>query len=322
MRRAALAALALVALTGCSYATPVPEAPDRATVAQPLPDGAAGVTTGAPVPPAAECGDPRASLRPNYAAPDGAPVPAPNVDAIRARGRLIVGLDTGSNLFSFRDPVSGEITGFDVDIAREVARDLVGDPEKLEYRILSSAERLDALANGDVDIVVKTMTITCARRERVTFSTVYYQADQRVLAVKGSGIRGVDDLGGRRVCAAAGTTSLLRIQRLQPSAQITTVPSWADCLVILQQGGVDAVSTDDAILAGLATQDPYLEIVGSSIAAEPYGIGITLGHDDLVQLVNRTLERLRNDGTWNAIYARWLSVLGPSPGAPYPVYGR
>lgn len=92
--------------------------------------------------------------------------------------------------------------------------------------------------------------------------------------------------------------------------------------MILQQGGVDAVSTDDAILAGLATQDPYLEIVGSSIAAEPYGIGITLGHDDLVQLVNRTLERLRNDGTWNAIYARWLSVLGPSPGAPYPVYGR
>ncbi|MBY6677077.1 glutamate ABC transporter substrate-binding protein [Rhodococcus sp. BP-332] len=321
MRRAAVIAAALIlVLTGCADTTPVPEAPDRATVAEPLPDGATGVTPGAPMPPAEDCGDPRASLRPNYAARDGAPVPAPNVDAIRARGRLVVGLDTGSNLFSFRDPVSGEIVGFDVDIAREVARDLFGDPDRLEYRILASAERIDALAEGEVDIVVKTMTITCARRERVTFSTVYYQADQRVLAVKGSGITGVGDLGGRRVCAAAGTTSLLRIQRLQPSAQIVSVPSWADCLVVLQQGGVDAVSTDDAILAGLAAQDPYLEIVGFSIAAEPYGIGVTLGHDDLVRVVNRTLERIRGDGTWNRIYTQWLSVLGPSPGAPFPVY--
>ncbi|MGB3773202.1 MAG: glutamate ABC transporter substrate-binding protein [Rhodococcus sp. (in: high G+C Gram-positive bacteria)] len=326
MRRVAatrlfVAALTVCALlTGCSYATPVPETPDRATVAAPLPDGAVDVVEGSPDPVEDDCGDPRASLRPNYASPDGAPVPAPTVDAIRARGRLVVGLDTGSNLFSFRDPVSGEITGFDVDIAKEVARDLFGDPERLEYRILSSADRLDALAAGDVDIVVKTMTITCARRDEVTFSTVYYQADQRVLAVKGSGITGVADLAGRRVCAAAGTTSLRRIQRLQPTAQIVSVTSWADCLVVLQQGGVDAVSTDDAILAGLAVQDPYLEIVGASIAAEPYGIGVGLGNDDLVQLVNRTLERIRTDGTWNDIYDRWLSVLGPSFGAPFPVY--
>lgn len=317
---AAMAAVAAV-LTGCADNTPVPAAPATATVAQPLPDGATTNPTPTTTAPAPDCGDPRASLQPDYATPDGAGRPSPNVDAIRARGRLIVGLDTGSNLFSFRDPVTGEMAGFDVDVAREVARDLLGDPNRIEYRILSSAQRLDALAANEVDIVVKTMTITCARRERVDFSSEYFRADQRVLAVSGSGIRGIDDLAGRRVCAAAGTTSLQRIQRLQPTAQVVSVPSWADCLVVLQQGAVEAVSTDDAILAGLAAQDPYLQIVGGSIAAEPYGIGITKGHDDVVRFVNRVLERLRNDGTWNALYARWLSVLGPSPGAPFPVYG-
>ncbi|MBY6362669.1 glutamate ABC transporter substrate-binding protein [Rhodococcoides corynebacterioides] len=317
---AAMAALAVL-LTGCADNTPVPAAPATATVAQPLPDGATTNPTPTTTAPPPDCGDPRASLQPDYATPDGAGRPSPNVDAIRTRGRLIVGLDTGSNLFSFRDPVTGEMAGFDVDIAREVARDLLGDPDRIEYRILSSAQRLDALAANEVDIVVKTMTITCARRERVDFSSEYFRADQRVLTVAGSGIDGIDDLAGRRVCAAAGTTSLQRIQRLQPTAQVVSVPSWADCLVVLQQGAVEAVSTDDAILAGLAAQDPYLQIVGGSIAAEPYGIGVTKGHDDVVRFVNRVLERLRNDGTWNALYARWLSVLGPSPGAPFPVYG-
>lgn len=319
----ALIALATAVVTGCTTAPPVPEQPDAATVAAPLPDGAESVTSStAPAPAPVDCGDPRASVRPDAATDDGAPIPAPNVDAIRARGRLVVGLDTGSNLFSFRDPVSGDIVGFDVDIAREVSRDLFGDPDRLEFRILSSADRIEALENNAVDLVVKTMTITCARREQVTFSTVYYQADQRVLAVKGSEITGVEDLAGRPVCSAAGTTSIARLQRVQPDAEIISVPSWADCLVVLQQGVVDAVSTDDAILAGLAAQDPYLEIVGDSIAVEPYGIGITKGHDDVVQFVNRTLERIRRDGTWNRLYAEWLSVLGPSFGAPFPIYER
>ena len=236
--------------------------------------------------------------------------------SIKARGRLLVGLDIGSNLFSFRDPITGEITGFDVDIAGEVARDIFGTPQAVEYRILSSADRIIALQNNTVDIVVKTMTITCERREKINFSTVYFTASQRILAPRESAIAGPSDLSGKRVCVARGTTSLNRVREIDPPPVIITVVTWADCLVALQQREVDAVSTDDAILAGLMAQDPYLHIVGPDMADEPYGIGINLTNTALVRFVNGTLERIRADGTWDTLYRRWLTVLGPTPTPP------
>lgn len=284
-----------------------PPLPANAVVAQPK---------SAPAPEAEpQCGNPTASLRP--AGGDR----GPNVDAVRARGRLLVGLDPGSNLFSFRDPISGTLAGFDVDIATEIARDLFGDPRRIEYRILGSADRERALQDRTVDVVVKTMTITCDRRRQVDFSTAYLMSHQRVLAVKGSGITGMADLAGKRVCAVGGTTSLDRIRHIQPAASIMTVPTWADCLVVLQQRQVDAVSTDDALLAGLATQDPYAEVVGADLSDEPYGVGVPKGNDDMVRFVNATLQRLRTDGTWDRLYQHWLApALGPAAGPPEPTY--
>ncbi|MCP2277373.1 polar amino acid transport system substrate-binding protein [Nocardia amikacinitolerans] len=315
------AALAATAFLGGCAAGPDPA--DHATIGTytepPLPANASPVHTDAPLPSGTEpeCGDPTASLRPTGS---GRAARGPNIDAIRARGRLLVGLDTGSNLFSFRDPVSGAIVGFDADIAREIARDLLGSPDLIEFRSLASADREKALQERTVDVVAKTMTITCERRKKVAFSTVYLRADHRVLAMKNSGITGITDLAGKRVCVVSGTTSLDRVRREQPAATILTVPTWADCLVVLQQRQVDAVSTDDAILAGLAAQDPYTELVGDSISAEPYGIGIPKDADDLVRFVNGTLERLRTDGTWTRLYQQWLASLGPTPDPPAPTY--
>jgi polar amino acid transport system substrate-binding protein len=265
--------------------------------------------------PAGDC-DATASLRPfaNRAEADAA------VANIRRRGRLVVGLDIGSNLFSFRDPITGEITGFDVDIAGEVARDIFGNPSQVEYRILSSAERIAALQKSEVDIVVKTMSITCGRRKLVNFSTVYFTANERILASRDSAIRQSSDLSGKRVCVAEGTTSLRRIRLITPSPTIASVVNWADCLVALQQRQVDAVSTDDSILAGLMSQDPYLHITGPSMGEEPYGIGINLENTGLVRFVNGTLERIIRDGTWNTLYRKWLTVLGPAPPPPTPRY--
>lgn len=313
-----LTAAALVG--GCTHEAPPPLPTKTAKYTEPpLPAKAVPVLTDSPIPaPGPQpCGDPTASLRPTGA---GASAHGPTIDAIRARGRLLVGLDAGSNLFSFRDPVSGAIVGFDADIAREIARDLLGSPDLIEYRSLGSADREHALQNRIVDIVAKTMTITCERRQKVTFSTVYLRSNQRVLAMKNSGINGIADLAGKRVCVVRGTTSLDHIRHDQPAATVLTVPTWADCLVVLQQRQVDAVSTDDSILAGLAAQDPYTQVVGESISVEPYGIGIPKGDDDMVRFVNGTLERIRNDGTWDRIHRQWLTVLGPSPGPPAPNY--
>ena len=317
MRRliAVAAALTLV-LSGCaSAATLNPGA--AVTLPPPTPAEMTEVPPQmiAANPPANTC-DRTASLRPF---PDPAEADAAVAD-IRARGRLIVGLDIGSNLFSFRDPITGEITGFDVDMAGEVARDIFGTPSQVEYRIMSSADRIDALQNNDVDIVVKTMSITCERRKLVNFSTVYLTANQRILAPRASAIRQAADLSGKRVCAAKGTTSIDRLARITPAPIIVSVVTWADCLVALQQWQVDAVSTDDSILAGLVSQDPYLHIVGTSMNQEPYGIGINLQNTGLVRYVNGTLERVRRDGTWNTLYRKWLTVLGPAPSPPIPRY--
>jgi polar amino acid transport system substrate-binding protein len=312
---AALAATTVLA--GCSESaamvvTPVP------TLPPPTPAGMQEMPPKPPLPPdtSADSCNPTASLRPftNPADADAA------VANIRARGRLIVGLDIGSNLFSFRDPITGEITGFDVDIAGEVARDIFGNPAQVEYRILSSDERITALEKSEVDIVAKTMTITCERRKQVNFSTVYLDATQRILASRDSPITKPSDLSGKRVCVARGTTSLRRIREIAPPPIVVDVVNWADCLVTLQQREVDAISTDDSILAGLVSQDPYLHIVGPNMGTQPYGLGIKLDNTGLVQFVNGTLERIRRDGTWNTLYRKWLTVLGPAPAAPRPRY--
>lgn len=316
-RRWVVVFAAAVAVAGCT--TTSPPAPPAHTVYTdpPLPAGAVIAPQPDAPAPTEDCGDPTASLRPLS---PGAATPTPTLDRIRDRGRLVVGIDTSSNLFSFRDPTTGTIQGFDVDIAREVARDLFGDPDRVEFRVLSSADRIRALQDRTVDVVVKTMTITCERRAQVAFSTVYFEARQRVLAMKQSGVLDTGDLAGRRVCAAAGTTSLQRIQQVQPEATVLTVPNWADCLVVLQQRQVDAVTSDDSILAGLATQDPNLELVGPGFSSEPYGVGVNRDDPDLVRQVNGTLDRIRSDGTWQRLHDRWLGVLGPTPAPPTPHY--
>ena len=308
---------AVTVLAGCGRAEGVAPAPTL-SLTPPTPAGMEELQPELMPPPEDTDGDCdlTASLRPF---PDRAQADAA-VANIRSRGRLIVGLDIGSNLFSFRDPITGEITGFDVDIAGEVARDIFGTPSQVEYRILSSADRVAALQNNQVDIVVKTMSITCERKKLVNFSTVYLTANQRILAPRESTIAQASDLSGKRVCAVKGTTSLQRIQEINPSPIIVSVVTWADCLVALQQRQVDAVSTDDSILAGLVAQDPYLHIVGPSMNEEPYGIGINLANTGLVRFVNGTLDRVRRDGTWNTLYRKWLTVLGPPPAPPVPRY--
>ncbi|WP_099288219.1 glutamate ABC transporter substrate-binding protein [Mycobacterium persicum] len=312
---ALLAAAVLLAGCGHSESLKVETTP---TLPYPTPVGMEVMPPAPPLPPDAASQDcnPTASLRPfrTKAEADAA------VANIHERGRLIVGLDIGSNLFSFRDPITGDITGFDVDIAGEVARDIFGSPSHVEYRILSAAERITALQTSQVDVVVKTMTITCERRKLVNFSTVYLDANQRILAPRDSSIAKVSDLSGKRVCVARGTTSLRRIREIAPPPVIVSVVNWADCLVAMQQRQIDAVSTDDSILAGLVEEDPYLHIVGPDMANQPYGIGINLDNTGLVRFVNGTLERIRTDGTWNTLYRKWLSVLGPAPVPPQPRY--
>jgi polar amino acid transport system substrate-binding protein len=171
-----------------------------------------------------------------------------------------------------------------------------------------------------VDVVVRTYSITCERKRVVDFSTPYYNAEQHILSLKGSGIDSAAALSDKRVCAVSGTTSLSRLFALDPRPTLFGVSTWTDCLVLLQQGQVDAISTDDSVLAGLARQDPNVEVGTTSLGEEPYGVGVKKENSDLVRFVNGVLEQMRDDGTWERLYEARLRSLGPSPGPPAPNY--
>ncbi|MFY1670555.1 glutamate ABC transporter substrate-binding protein [Plantactinospora sp. WMMB334] len=314
-----VAAVAAAGLAACGTAEEA--LPDNQVVAEP--PRPIGMQDPAIVPtgPAASSGscDPRASLRPSGSLPRPRQMPAGTAMAtIVQRGRLIVGVDQNNYQFGFRDPLTGQLTGFDVDIAREIARGLFGDPGRIQFRAISSADRITAVQEGTVDLVVRTMTMNCERWQQVSFSTEYFTAGQRVLVNRGSGVRRIEDLRDRKVCAAAGSTSIRNIAA--KGTRPVSVVNWTDCLVLLQQNQVVAVSTDDSILVGLAAQDPNTEVVGPRFSDEPYGVAISRESPELVRFVNGVLARIRSDGTWTQLYRRWLTSLGPAPAPPVARY--
>ncbi|GAA4603096.1 polar amino acid transport system substrate-binding protein [Actinoplanes octamycinicus] len=319
---AAFTLLALLTpLAACgSEATP-PASAEGVRASLPLPENVQDPAEIPSAKPAPDC-DPRASLRPAGALPAPGRMPAGSTMAkIVARGRLIVGIDQNAYLFGYRDPNTGDLVGFEIDIARAMAQAIFGDAKKIQFLAITTADRIPVLQNGKADMVVRTMSMTCERWQQVSFSTEYLTSHQRLLVRKGSGIKEFTDLGGRKVCATRGSTSIVTIAE-QPSKPIpVATDSTLDCLVMLQQGQVDAVSTIDVLLAGLAAQDPSTEVVGKDSSNEPSGVGISKNSPDLVRFANGVLEKMRADGSWTTIYNRWLrQPLGPAPAPPAPVY--
>jgi polar amino acid transport system substrate-binding protein len=235
---------------------------------------------------------------------------------IQDRGKLVAGVSQDTLLFGYQNPINNQLEGFDIDMIKQVSKAIFGDENHVEYRAITAAQRIPLLQDNSVDIVALTMTINCDRWKQIDFSSVYYDAGQRVLVPKSSGAQSIQDLGGKKVCAAAGTTSIDNVKAAPSHPIPVSVPEFTDCLVLLQQGQVDAISTDDTVLLGLAAQDPTLQVVGPKFTDEPYGLGINQGHPEFVRFVNAVLEKMRSDGTWATIYSRWLGKAGG--GSPVP----
>ncbi len=255
-----------------------------------------------------------ASLRPGPQPSPGAMPPGSTMAAIEERGRLIVGVDQNTFMFGYRDPGSGQLEGFDIDLAREIARRIFGDPDRIELQVVEAGQRESALESGQVDLVVRTFSITCERKtEHRLLHHVLLRQSEASLRGRTRESDSAADLSGKRVCSVSGTTSLKRVFDLNPRPTLIGVTSWTDCLLMMQQGQVDAISTDDVVLKGLARQDPDVDVVGESLGIEPYGVGVKKGNDDLVRFVNGALEDIRADGTWERLYDTWLPASGRRP---------
>ncbi|WP_410771284.1 glutamate ABC transporter substrate-binding protein [Fontibacillus sp. BL9] len=227
--------------------------------------------------------------------------------AIKDRGKLVVGVKFDTKLFGLKDPSSGNVEGFDIDISKQLAKRILGDENKIEFKEVTSKTRIPMLNNGEIDMVVATMTITEERKKEVDFSDVYFQAGQSLLVKKGSPIKGIEDVtADTKVMSSKGATSVKNIKEKVPGVTVLEFDNYQDAFSALKAGQGDALTTDDAILYGMAAQDPNYEVVGEPFTDEPYGIAIQKGNSDLVQAVNDALKEMHENGEYDAIYEKWI----------------
>jgi polar amino acid transport system substrate-binding protein len=230
-------------------------------------------------------------------------------------------IDLGS-----RNPISGAIEGFDIDMVKAVAKAIFGtDVGHLELRVISSPQRIPVLQKNEVDIVARNMTINCARWQQIAFSAEYYHSGQKTLVPLDSTAKSTKDpeLDGKTICAPAGSTSLDNLKDENPKVIPITADTDTGCLVLFQSGKAYGISGDDTVLAGDAAQDPYAKVLPEkAFSAEPYGLGVNLRKRDLVQFVNQVLENIKTNGEWAASYEKWLQPDLGKATPPAPIYGR
>ncbi|MGH2761327.1 MAG: glutamate ABC transporter substrate-binding protein [Thermoleophilaceae bacterium] len=222
---------------------------------------------------------------------------------IQERGEITIGVKFDVPPFGFENPQTGDVEGFDVDMGRIIAEELGVEPKFVEA---ISDNRIPFLQRGTVDLILSTMTINQERDQEIEFSEPYYVARGRILVPGDSDIQGVEDLAGNSVCTALGSTYEETLREQAPDAELRLVDLYSECLELLQNGAVDAISTDDVILTGMIIQDDTLKLVGDELTIEPYGAGIKEGDTEFQRFVSDTLEAAQADGRWEEIYREWV----------------
>lgn len=232
-------------------------------------------------------------------------------------GTITVGTKFDQPLFGLQGP-DGVPVGFDVEIAKIVASELGISADNIEWVETVSANREPFIQDGRVDIVVATYTINDARKEVVDFAGPYYEAGQSLMVrVDETAIQGPDDLAGKTVCSVDGSTPAKKIQTDFPDTELVTFAAYTDCLDPLRNGQVDAVTTDNVILAGYVAESPEdFKIAGDPFTTEPYGIGLALGDDQFRSWINDVLEASFEDGRWVEAWESTAGEVLPTPEPP------
>lgn len=235
---------------------------------------------------------------------------SPTYDRMVERDGVIIGVKNDQPGLGFEDVTTGERTGFDVDIARWIAASLGFDEDQITYETIPSANREQAIVNGDIDYYVGTYSITDSRKEQIDFAGPYFITGQGLLvAADNEDINGPDDLAGKIVCSVTGSTPLQRIRDEYSPGDTVEYDTYSQCVEQLKAGSVDAITTDEAILAGYVALEPEeLKIAGDPFSEERYGVGLEKGDTALKDHINA----LFNDGgdVWTALFEEHLAPAG------------
>ncbi|MGC5325209.1 transporter substrate-binding domain-containing protein [Brevibacillus sp. SYSU BS000544] len=242
----------------------------------------------------------------DQAAKPGASASAGTLGKIKERGKFVVGVKYDLNLFGLKDPATGNVEGFDIDIAKAIAKKALGDETKIELKEVTSKTRIPMLKNGEIDAIIATMTVTEERKKEVDFSDIYFTAGQALLVKQDSPINTIADLKGKKVVTAKGSTSAKNIREKAPDAEVLEFENYAEAFTALKAGQGDALTTDNALLFGMAKQDPNFRVTTETFTEEPYGIAMTKGDTEFVTFVNDTLKELKANGEYDKIYEKWI----------------
>ncbi|WP_069159760.1 glutamate ABC transporter substrate-binding protein [Nocardia altamirensis] len=239
-------------------------------------------------------------------------------------GKLTIGIKFDQPGLSIRD-ANGSFRGYDVEVAKYVAGRLGVRPEDITFKEAPSAQRETMIMNGEVDFVVGTYSITEGRKEKVDFAGPYFVAGQALLVqMANTDITGVESLtGNRKVCSVKGSTPAQNIKdNYAKDIQLLELDTYSQCVDKLRSGAVEAVTTDDIILAGYAGLAPgELKLVGATFSVEKYGIGLKKGDRDTREKINDAIEQMVIDGSWQRAFESTIGPLGGSTLTP-PIIDR
>ena len=246
---------------------------------------------------------------------------------LQAKGKLVVGTKFDQPLFGLKNPLTGNIEGFDVEIAKLMAQGIFGGTleeaaKKIEFVETVSRVREPSITDGRVDMVVATYTINDARKQIVDFAGPYYIAGQDIMVKKdNTTIKAVGDLNGKKVCSVQGSTSITNVQKQAPQADLSiTFDTYSKCAEAMKDGRVEAVTTDNVILAGLVNDNKAdFKLVGNPFTKEPYGIGHKRNDDVFRTFLNDRLEAIYKNGEWAKAWERTVGAAGIATPTPPPV---
>ena len=233
-------------------------------------------------------------------------------------GKIRIGIKFDQPGLGFKK--SGTYVGFDVDVAKYVAKKLGYSEDEIVWKEAPSKQREAMLQNGDVDMILATYSITDERKNAVSFAGPYFVAGQDLLVRKDDhSINGPEDLNGKRLCSVTGSTSAATVkEKFASEVQLMEQPGYAECATALFSGIVDAVTTDDIILAGLASASRgKLRVVGKPFTQEYYGVGINKGDTALAKKINAAIAEMIKDGSWERAIADNTEGTSYTPNAEY-----
>ncbi|SDP67261.1 amino acid ABC transporter substrate-binding protein, PAAT family (TC 3.A.1.3.-) [Streptomyces sp. cf386] len=217
-------------------------------------------------------------------------------------GKIKIGIKYDQPGLGLKEP-DGTFSGFDVDVATYVAKELGYDADQIEFVETKSADRENALARGDVKFIAATYSITDERKQKVDFAGPYLLAHQDLLVKADSDITEATDLNGKNLCSVTGSTSAQNVKNdFAPKANLKENSGYSECISSLQSGTVDALTTDDSILAGFAAQEQYkgqFKLAGLKLSNENYGIGVKKGDTETLNKINAALEKMVSSKAWD-----------------------